>query len=129
VQNENVQNENVENENVQNENENVENEIVENEIVEIQKPVLDGFNAEMESLYLELILEKKSQMSHPKLKEQMKMQTKQIQNPAKKQVAKNKAKATVLFQKQQLLQKQLQKAMAQNKQFQHKIGHLSKFTK
>ena len=114
-------------------------QISENELNEIEikkiKPMsnpVDGFNAEMESLYLELILEKKIQHLSPKMQPQPKKpNTKKIHSNKKpaKQNAQTKAKINSLFQKQQMIQKQLQKAKAQNKQFQQKIGDLSKFIK
>ncbi len=104
--------------------------------VETKKNVLDGFNEEMEAMYLELILEKKLRSNpQPKWMPQPKGPAPKKQAPAKKQVAPNKqnakqkAKATVLFQKQQMVQKQLQKAMAQNKQFQQHLKSIHHFVK
>ena len=119
---------------------NIEIKSNETEIKPMSNPV-DGFNAEMEALYLELILEKKIQQQRspsPKMQPQPKNSPiKQSppnkkpakQNPPSKQNPQTKAKAIALFQKQQMILKQLQKAKAQNKQFQQKIGDLSKFIK
>jgi hypothetical protein len=135
-----IQNVEIETNETESEIQNIEMKSNEKEIKPMSNPV-DGFNAEMEALYLELILEKKIQQQLPPVPK-MQSQPKNSpikqshpnkkpakQNPPSKQNPQTKAKAIALFQKQQMIQKQLQKAKAQNKQFQQKIGDLSKFIK
>lgn len=110
--------------------ETVEPEIQSNEMKSKKTNPVDGFNAEMEALYLELILEKKTQQ--PKMQSQPKTPPKKQTSPHKKPAKQNpqaKAKAMANQQKRLMIQRQLEKAKAQNKQFQFRIGNLNKFIK
>ncbi len=98
------------------------------------KNPLDGFNAEMEAMYLELIMEKRNKkmqnQQKPKPLPAQKKPNPSKHTPPKKQTpTKPKPNQIILFQKQQMIQKQLQKAKAQNKQFQKNIISLHSFPK
>jgi hypothetical protein len=104
--------------------------MIQNEVKPIPSNPVDGFNAEMESLYLELLSEKKTQQT--KMQSQPKTPPKKQTSPHKKPAKQNpqaKAKAMANQQKRLMIQRQLQKATAQNKQFQYRIGNLNKFIK
>ena len=104
--------------------------MIQNEVKLIPSNPVDGFNAEMESLYLELLSEKKTQQT--KMQSQPKTPPQKQTSPHKKPAKQNpqaKAKAMANQQKRLMIQRQLQKATAQNKQFQYRIGNLNKFIK